>query len=84
MGILKASKLLKAWGLISNNKELVKNASEFQEVHQEKWNEMISATALRNIREAKRNVPTVMPFNFNFVSDILNTEYITNQPRNNE
>ncbi|XP_032382955.1 uncharacterized protein LOC116696235 [Etheostoma spectabile] len=60
--LVKASKLLKAQGLISNNKELVKNATEFQEVHQEKWNEMISATALRNIREAKWNVPTIMPF----------------------
>ncbi|KAL7877397.1 hypothetical protein SRHO_G00040400 [Serrasalmus rhombeus] len=38
------------------------NASEFQDVHQEKWNELISATALRNIREAKWNVPTLMPF----------------------
>ncbi|XP_069380678.1 uncharacterized protein [Paralichthys olivaceus] len=60
--LVKVSKLLKAQGLISNNKELVKNASEFQEVHQEKWNEMISATALRNIREAKWNVPSLMPF----------------------
>ncbi|KAL1250632.1 hypothetical protein QQF64_018428 [Cirrhinus molitorella] len=42
--------------------QLVKNASEFQEVHASKWNEMISATALRNIREAKWNVPTLMPF----------------------
>lgn len=41
---------------------MVKNASEFQDVHQEKWNEMISATALRNIREAKWNVPALMPF----------------------
>lgn len=60
--LVKVSKLLKAQGLISNNKELVKNASDFQDVHQEKWNEMISATALRNIREAKWNVPTLMPF----------------------
>ncbi|XP_016142227.1 uncharacterized protein [Sinocyclocheilus grahami] len=60
--LVKVSKLLKAQGLISNNKQLVKNASEFQDVHQEKWNEMILATALRNIREAKWNVPTLMPF----------------------
>ncbi|XP_037391636.1 uncharacterized protein LOC119263482 isoform X4 [Pygocentrus nattereri] len=60
--LVKVSKLLKAQGLISNNDKLVKNASEFQDVHQEKWNELISATALRNIREAKWNVPTVMPF----------------------
>ncbi|KAG7472086.1 hypothetical protein MATL_G00104710 [Megalops atlanticus] len=60
--LVKVSKLLKAQGLISNDKELVKNASEFQDVHREKWNEMISATALRNIREAKWNAPTLMPF----------------------
>ncbi|XP_052400971.1 uncharacterized protein LOC127948534 [Carassius gibelio] len=60
--LVKVCKLLKAQGLISNDKQLVKNASEFQEVHANKWNEMISATALRNIREAKWNVPTLMPF----------------------
>ncbi len=60
--LVKASKLLKAQGLISNNQELVKHASEFQEVHNEKWNAMVSATALRNIVEAKWNAPTSMPF----------------------
>ncbi len=60
--LVKVSKLLKARGLISNDKQLVKNASEFQEVHANKWNEMISATALRNIREAKWNVPPLIPF----------------------
>ncbi|XP_048853094.1 uncharacterized protein LOC125721136 isoform X6 [Brienomyrus brachyistius] len=60
--LVKVSKLLKAQGLISNNKELVENASKFLDVHQQKWNEMISATALRNISEAKWNVPTLMPF----------------------
>ena len=57
--LVKVSKLLKAQGLITNNKELTKNATEFLDVHGEKWNEMISATALRNIREAKWNVPTL-------------------------
>ncbi|XP_067234422.1 uncharacterized protein [Chanodichthys erythropterus] len=60
--LVKVSKLLKAQGLISNDKQLVNNASEFLEVHENKWNEMISATALRNISEAKWNLPTVMPF----------------------
>ena len=31
--LVKASKLLKAQGLIMDNAELVKNATEFQEVH---------------------------------------------------
>ncbi|XP_016309115.1 uncharacterized protein LOC107663407 isoform X2 [Sinocyclocheilus anshuiensis] len=60
--LLQVSKLLKAQGLLSNDKQRVKNASEFQDVHQEKWNEMILDTALRNIREAKWNVPALMPF----------------------
>ncbi|KAK0142303.1 hypothetical protein N1851_020037 [Merluccius polli] len=59
--LFKVSKL-KAQGLISNHKELVRNASEFQDIHGEKWNEMISATASRNIMEAKWNMPTIMPF----------------------
>ncbi|KAM9386080.1 uncharacterized protein KZ484_007640 [Pholidichthys leucotaenia] len=57
--LVKVSKLLKAQGLISNNKEIVKNASEFQDLHQEKWNELISATAMR---KAKWNVPSLIPF----------------------
>ncbi|XP_067243639.1 uncharacterized protein [Chanodichthys erythropterus] len=60
--LVKVNKVLKAQGLLSNNKELVKNASEFQDIHEEKWNEMISATALRNMRDAKSNVPTLMLF----------------------
>ncbi|XP_073331581.1 uncharacterized protein [Pagrus major] len=60
--LVKISKLLKAKGLISNDEKLVKNASNFEVVHQEKWHELISATALRNIREAKWNMPSVMPF----------------------
>uniref|UniRef100_A0A9J7ZFM4 SET domain-containing protein n=2 Tax=Cyprinus carpio carpio TaxID=630221 RepID=A0A9J7ZFM4_CYPCA len=60
--LLQVSKLLKAQGLMSNDKQRVKNASEFQDVHQEKWNEMILDTALRNIREAKWNVPALIPF----------------------
>ncbi|XP_059210360.1 uncharacterized protein LOC131989178 [Centropristis striata] len=60
--LVKVSKLLKAQGLISNNKELVKHATEFQDVHKEKWNALISATALRNLAEAKWNAPTLMPF----------------------
>lgn len=60
--LVKVSKLLKAQGLISNNKELVRNATEFQDVHGEKWNELILATALKNISEAKWNMPTLMPF----------------------
>ncbi|XP_067287761.1 uncharacterized protein [Pseudorasbora parva] len=60
--LVKVNKVLKAQGLLSNNKELVKTASEFQDLHEEKWNEMISATALRNIKEAKNNVPSLMRF----------------------
>lgn len=60
--LVKVSKLLKAQGLITRNEQRVKNASDFLDVHQSKWNELVSATALRNIREAKWNVPTLMPF----------------------
>ena len=60
--LVKVSKLLKAQGLIANNQELVKHATEFQDVHSEKWNALISATALRNLAEAKWNAPTLMPF----------------------
>lgn len=40
----------------------MKNATEFQEVYNERWNEIISSTALCNINEAKWNVPTLMPY----------------------
>ncbi|XP_052413408.1 uncharacterized protein LOC127958551 isoform X1 [Carassius gibelio] len=64
--LLQVSKFLKAQGLMSNNKQRVKNASEFQDIHQEKWNEMILDTAMRNIREAKCNVPALIPFSEDF------------------
>ncbi len=60
--LLQVSKFLKAQGLTSNDEQQVKNASEFQDLHQERWDEMILDTALRNIREAKWNVPALMPF----------------------
>ncbi|KAL0193151.1 hypothetical protein M9458_011447, partial [Cirrhinus mrigala] len=77
--LVKVSKFLKAQGLISNDKQLVKNASEFQDVHQEKWNEMILATALRNIREAKCNVPTLIPF----TEDVQKMHTFINQVQDN-
>lgn len=60
--LVKVSKILKAHGLISNNQELVKHASEFQELHNQKWNALVSATALRKNVEAKWNAPALMPF----------------------
>lgn len=60
--LVKISRLLKAKGLISNNEKLVKDATNFEAVHKEKWHELISAAALRNIKEAKWNMPSVMPF----------------------
>nr|XP_033961125.1 uncharacterized protein LOC117462878 [Pseudochaenichthys georgianus] len=60
--LVKVSKLLRVQGLITDNHELLRKATEFQQVHSEKWNEMISSTALRNIAESKWNVPTLMPF----------------------
>ncbi|XP_050965197.1 uncharacterized protein rnf214 isoform X2 [Labeo rohita] len=77
--LVKVSKFLKAQGLISNDEELVKNASEFQHVHQEKWNEMILATALRNIREGKCNVPTLIPF----TEDVQKMHTFINQVQDN-
>lgn len=59
--LVKVSKLLKAQGLLSNDQELVSKAAKFQEVHNENWNTMISATAQRNIAEAKWNDPTLIP-----------------------
>lgn len=53
--LVKVSKLLKVQGLITNDPQCVKNASEFLEVHQSKWSELISPPALRN-------VPALMPF----------------------
>lgn len=45
--LVKVSKRLKAQSLISNDKDLVRDASEFQDVHKKKWNEMISIDCLR-------------------------------------
>lgn len=45
--LVKVSKLLKAQGLIRNASELVRKASAFHNVYQEKWNELISSTVLK-------------------------------------
>ncbi|XP_019740045.1 uncharacterized protein LOC109524538 [Hippocampus comes] len=60
--LVEASKLLTAEGLITGNQALVKKATEFQEVHREKWNQIIGTMAPRNIRESRWKVPTVLSF----------------------
>lgn len=50
--LAKVSKLLKAQGLISNTQE---HATKFQDVHNEKWNALISAIALRNQKCTMQN-----------------------------
>lgn len=64
--LVKVSKLIKAQGLISDNNEVVTNATQFLKIHSKKWNELVSATALRNIAESKWNMPALMPFTEDF------------------
>ncbi|XP_028319226.1 uncharacterized protein LOC114473662 [Gouania willdenowi] len=58
----KLSKVVKVQALIAGDKVLEKKATDFQEVHSEKWNELVSATAARNASESQWNVPTMLPF----------------------
>ncbi|XP_048829702.1 uncharacterized protein LOC125706891 isoform X7 [Brienomyrus brachyistius] len=60
--LVKLSKLVKAQALITGNEVLEKKATDFQEVHKEKWNELVSATAGRNAAEIKWNAPSLLPF----------------------
>ncbi|KAL7842719.1 hypothetical protein SRHO_G00244080 [Serrasalmus rhombeus] len=62
ISLMKLSKLMKAKALIAKDHCLAQNFSNFQEIHKERWCELISATAARNLEESKWNAPTVLPF----------------------
>ncbi|XP_034017463.1 uncharacterized protein LOC117502534 isoform X2 [Thalassophryne amazonica] len=58
--LVQVSKFLKAKGLSANNQTLVRNATEFQKVYSNKWNSMVSLTALT--KTTKWNVPNLISF----------------------
>ncbi|KAG7271376.1 hypothetical protein CRUP_019921, partial [Coryphaenoides rupestris] len=58
----KIAKLVESNGRIAECKDVVEKALSFQQVHATRWNELISAAALRNIEEEKWNMPTILPF----------------------
>ncbi|XP_051918597.1 uncharacterized protein LOC127599016 isoform X2 [Hippocampus zosterae] len=60
--LLEASKLLQVKGLMAGNPALVQKATDFQEVHREKWAQVIGTPARRSVRESRWNVPAVLPF----------------------
>ncbi|XP_076855742.1 uncharacterized protein LOC143510359 isoform X2 [Brachyhypopomus gauderio] len=62
ISLMKLSKLVKAKALIEKDHCLAQKLSSFQEIHTERWCELISATAARNLEESKWNAPTVLPF----------------------
>lgn len=62
IALSKLSKLVKAQALMAGDKILEERAKGFEDVHAQRWNELVSATAARNISEAKWNLPTVLPF----------------------
>ncbi|XP_061620861.1 uncharacterized protein LOC133473276 isoform X1 [Phyllopteryx taeniolatus] len=73
--LTEASKLLEAQGLITDNEALVKKATEFQKVHQKRWNELISPVGLRNIKDSRWNMPTLVPF----IEDVQKMHIYLNQ-----
>ncbi|GAA6078014.1 uncharacterized protein LOC125141181 isoform X1 [Tachysurus ichikawai] len=62
ISLMKLSKLTKAKALINKDVYLAQKVTGFQDVHKERWCDLISATAARNIEELKWNAPTVLPF----------------------
>ncbi|KAF7644540.1 hypothetical protein LDENG_00220200 [Lucifuga dentata] len=59
----KLSKVVEAEALITGDKVLEKKATDFQQVHREKWNELASALAAQNAQtEATWDMPTVLSF----------------------
>ncbi|XP_063042777.1 uncharacterized protein LOC134437210 isoform X2 [Engraulis encrasicolus] len=48
--------------MISGKKKVAQKAHEFQRLYRTFWNEMISASALRTLEEAKWNKPLLIPF----------------------
>ena len=58
----KVAKLMESNARMSGNDEMVAQAVDFQKVHETRWSDYISLTALRNIHKAKWNTPLILPF----------------------
>ncbi|KAM9443574.1 uncharacterized protein Hap1MRO34_024808 isoform 2-T2 [Clarias gariepinus] len=62
ISLMKISKLTKAKALMNKDLDLAQKVTDFQDVHKERWCDLISATAARNLEEKKWNAPTLLPF----------------------
>ncbi|XP_064208087.1 uncharacterized protein LOC135263699 isoform X2 [Anguilla rostrata] len=58
----KISRLVECQAMIEGKVDIAKNASSFRQIYDTRWNEIISASALKSLRESKWNMPQLLPF----------------------
>lgn len=58
----KIANIVECEGMMSGEENTARNAQVFKQLCDTKWNESISAHALRNLSEAKWNAPQLLPF----------------------
>lgn len=72
---MKLRKLTKAKALINKDLDLAQKITAFQDIHKERWCDLISATAARHTEDVKWNAPTELPF----TKDVQKLHYFLNQ-----
>lgn len=72
---MKLSKLTKAKALINKDLDLAQKITAFQDLHKERWCDLISATAARHTEDVKWNAPTELPF----TKDVQKLHYFLNK-----
>ncbi|KAL7855942.1 hypothetical protein AOLI_G00195460 [Acnodon oligacanthus] len=57
----KICSILESNAMICGNQTMAEQAKNFRIIHQARWNEFISAGAITTLKEAKWNVPQILP-----------------------
>ncbi|XP_036419034.1 uncharacterized protein LOC118802695 isoform X2 [Colossoma macropomum] len=58
----KICSIVESNAMICGNQTMAEQAKNFRIIHQARWNEFISAGAITTLKEAKWNVPQILPF----------------------
>ncbi|KAG9271819.1 hypothetical protein AMEX_G13306, partial [Astyanax mexicanus] len=58
----KICSIVESNAMICGNQTMAEQAKNFRIIHQARWNEFVSAGAITTLKEAKWNVPQILPF----------------------
>lgn len=60
--LTKISELVESTALVEGDSDLAKEASNFRQIYDARWHELVSAAAYRTLEESKWNSPLLLPF----------------------